>query len=113
MKRGFAGACVGVAVLLAVLTGCDEIYYPFVTTSGAIDITYELTAGGSVSIPVRNCYLNTVRTLVSGETQAAGSHSVNWDLTDDDGDFVENGLYTVEVYLDGTRVDVQLIEVDR
>jgi flagellar hook assembly protein FlgD len=111
--RAIATAAVIIAVMMLTATGCDEVYYPFETTSGPIDIGYELASSSVVTVLVRNCYLVVVRTLIDSESQASGSHTVNWDLTDDAGDLVENGLYTVEVYGDGIRVDVQLIEVAR
>lgn len=102
-----------VAILMIAASGCDDAYYPFITANGTIDIQYELASSGSVTILIENCYLNTVRTLVDSQNQEAGSHTVTWDLMDDEGEFVENGLYTVEVYRDGSRVFVQVVEVDR
>jgi len=113
MTRTMSIVLPAVAILIMGISGCDDMYYPFIVANGTIDIQYELASSGSVTVLIENCYLYTVRTLVDSQSQEAGSHTVTWDLTDDEGEFVENGLYTVEVYRDGDRVFVQVVEVDR
>lgn len=92
---------------------CDDTGYPFIVVEDQVDVPYTLGASGTVDVLVQNSCMMTVRTLVSGEEQGAGDHSVTWDLMDDSGEYPGDGLYTVEVYLDGERVSVTILEVNR
>lgn len=93
------------------LTSCSLTGYPFVTVSDTADVDYTLETDGTVNITVENSYMTNVRTLVSSEEQVVGLHTVTWDLLDDNGEYVEDGLYTVEVFLNEERVFVQILEV--
>jgi len=95
------------------MTSCDLTSYPFMTVIDTAEVSYSLDTGGTVDITVENSYMTNVRTLVSSEEQAMGSHTVTWDLLDDSGEYPGDGLYTVEVFLNEERVFVQILEVDR
>lgn len=105
------------AVILPALflaaTSCIDSDYPFDTVDTGVDIEYSLESAGVVDVIVTDSYLGLVRTLLDSQEQESGSHSVNWDLADSSGQPVENGLYNVEVYLDGERVYVHVLEVNR
>jgi len=57
-----------------------------------------------VTVTIRDEYGNAVRTMEMG-AQDAGPMSVNWDGTDDNGDLVGAGSYTVEVSARGESGD--------
>ncbi|HRW78110.1 MAG TPA: FlgD immunoglobulin-like domain containing protein [Candidatus Sabulitectum sp.] len=99
--------------LLLLFMACLDSSYPFDTVEGPVDITYTLAAGGTVEVIVTDSYMGLVRTLVDAQEEEAGAHTVTWDLMDDDGEYPENGLYNVEIYLDGDRMEVQVLEVNR
>lgn len=99
------------SLLFIMAAGCDDSTYPFDEVTDTFTFTYELAQQGEVDIPVLNCYMNTVITLVSDSTLAAGSHSDSWDLIDQDGQRVPDGLYYIRIVLDGEVVDTQLYEV--
>ena len=100
-------------VLLVLLTSCTDTSYPFIVATDAVDVNYTIDADGTVDVMVENSYMVTVRSLLSSAAQEAGQHMVTWDLLDEGGDYPGDGLYTVEVYLDGERVFVQVLEVNR
>lgn len=100
-------------VFSLLLTSCDSTSYPFMTAIDTVDIDYTLDSSGTVDVTVENSYMTEVRTLISSEEQEAGLHTVTWDLLDDEGEYPGDGLYTVEVFLNGDRVFVQILEVNR
>jgi len=102
-----------VMVFFAGFISCDLTTYPFTTVSETADVSYSLETSGAVDINVENSFMVQVRTLVSSEQQEAGSHSVTWDLLDDTGEYPGDGLYTVEVSLNGERVFVTVLEVKK
>ncbi|MBD3277092.1 MAG: hypothetical protein GF388_02230 [Candidatus Aegiribacteria sp.] len=99
------------SLLFIVTAACDDSTYPFDEVTDTFTFTYELPQQGEVDVPVLNCYMNTVRTLVSDSTLAAGSHTDSWDLTDQAGQRVPDGLYYIRIELGGEVVDTQLYEV--
>ncbi len=101
-----------VAVFL-VTAACIDSSYPFDVVEGPVQITYTLEAEGTVDVTVTDSFMGHVRTLIDSQFQEAGGHTVEWDLTDDEGNYPENGLYNAEIYLNGDRIDVQVLEVNR
>lgn len=99
--------------LILLFAACIDSSYPFDTVEGPVDITYTLASGGMAEVLVTDSYMGLVRTLVDSQEQEAGEHTVTWDLMDDGGEYPENGLYNVEIYLDGQRIEVQVLEVNR
>ncbi|OPL19957.1 MAG: hypothetical protein AVO35_00420 [Candidatus Aegiribacteria sp. MLS_C] len=97
--------------ILLLLTGCDSTSYPFSSVTGPCEYYFELPSSGLVNITVVNSYMVIVRTLVSGQTYAQGSHTGTWDLMDDSGERVPDGLYCVRVFLDGELHDTDMFEV--
>ncbi len=64
------------------------------------NINTSISAGTKVSIFIKDAVGNIVRTLVNNETRALGSYSDYWDVKDDDGFLVNDGLcYAVLEYL--------------
>lgn len=96
--------------LLLLLASCNS-GLPLSSATESVTIEYELSSSGTVDILVSNSLMENVKTLLEGQEQQAGVHTVVWDLTDDEEERVENGLYTVEVYLNGERVHVEVLEV--
>ena len=107
-KAGFFVFCF---LPLLFMTSCDLTNYPFMTVVATADVDYTLEAGGTVDVTVENSYMTNVRNLVESEEQAAGAHTVTWDLLDENGEYPGDGLYTVEVFLNEERVFVQILEV--
>jgi len=101
------------AVLTLLSAGCSSTSYPFIVAEDTVEIQYTLSSGGTVDVLVTNSYMTVVRTLADSQEQEEGTHTVSWDLMDDNGVYPGDGLYTAEVYLGGTRVFVQVLEVNR
>ena len=98
---------------LILLCACDDTGYPFMVVQESVEVFYTTQNEGTVDVIVRNSLKATVRTLVDSEEMEAGEHSVVWDLYDDGGEYPGDGLYTLEVCLDGERVSVTILEVNR
>ncbi len=107
----YYGVVFSAAALL--FAACLDSGYPFDLVEGPVDISYTLQSGGTVDVVVTDSYMGLVRTLVDSQEQESGEHSVTWDLRDDAGEYPENGLFNVEIYLDGDRISVQVLEVNR
>ena len=105
--------CSVVFVCLLLSVACDDTGYPFVVVEESVEVFYSTQNPGTVDVMVRNSLMATVRTLVDSQEFEAGDHSVIWDLFDDGGEYPGDGLYTVEVWLDGERVSVTILEVNR
>jgi len=101
------------SALLALGTGCDGSSYPFDQVTDPFTFTYTLPSAGTVDVLVLNCYMTTVRTLVSGELQESGEQDSSWDLKDAQGELVPEGLYYVRVNLEGDPVGTLMYEVHR
>lgn len=99
--------CAGVALIC----GCDDSDYPFQVIEDSIVISYSLADVGVVDVTVSNDCMFVVRTLVDSQEQPSGPNSVLWDLTDDGGAYVGDGLYTAEITVDGEVISVQVMEV--
>lgn len=97
--------------LLLTAAGCIENTYPLNLVTEGFDYSYNLPADGVVDVIVLNCYMHNVRTLFSGSTQTAGSHTSSWDLLDDSGVRVPGGLYYIRIILDDEVIETQLYEV--
>lgn len=93
------------------ILSCDDTSYPFQQINYPFTFYYELPDSGTVSVIVQNSYLVTVRELVINEEQSAGSHQVDWDLDDQSGNRVDEGLYFIKVYLDGYVIITEMYEV--
>jgi flagellar hook assembly protein FlgD len=100
-------------VLLLISAACDLTSYPFDQVTDPFNFNYEISDDGVVDLIVLNCYMNNVRTLLSDTTQAAGTYSSNWDLLDESGVRVPDGLYYIRTILDDTVVETQMYEVYR
>ncbi len=101
-------------VLAAVLAlSCADAGYPFTVAEDTVEVPYTIGVDGTVDVLVRNSFMATVRTLIQGEFQEAGEYTVTWDLLNDLGIYPGDGLYTLEVYLDGERISVSILEVNR
>ncbi|MBN2586440.1 MAG: hypothetical protein JXA64_11865 [Candidatus Fermentibacteraceae bacterium] len=98
-------------VLLMLLPGCDDNTYPFDIVTDPFTFIYDLQESGSVDVLVLNCYVVTVRTLLSDSSQSAGSHSLQWDLLDAEGQRVPDGLYYIRIILNDELIDTQMYEV--
>lgn len=81
------------SALLILSAGCDDSTYPFDQVTDEFTFTYDLPNEGVVDLIVLNCYMNNIRTLMSDSTQTSGNHSSSWNLKDEDGVRVSDGLY--------------------
>lgn len=96
---------------LVILAGCADSTYPFTEVTSGFTFSYDLPQEGVVDIIVLNCYMNNVRTILSNTTQSAGNHSASWDLEDEDGLRVPDGLYYIRILLDDIVIDTGMYEV--
>ncbi|KAA3598076.1 MAG: T9SS C-terminal target domain-containing protein [Calditrichaeota bacterium] len=64
------------------------------------NIPYELKENGNVALKVYNTKGQLVKTLVD-KAQNAGSHSIKWNGTDENGSQVSSGVYLYELNVDG------------
>ena len=102
------------AAILLIIAGCtDSTTYPFTETTGNISFSYNLPQEGIVDIFVLNCYMNNVRTIISNSTQTSGDHSAGWNLQDEDGQRVPDGLYFIRIFLDDNVISTEMYEVHR
>ena len=108
MKR----ALLFIGFLLLLLSCETGTYYPLVTYSEPFSIEFSIDQQGDVYGAVYNCYMVEVRTLVDS-VMDAGTHSVTWDLQDESGQLVGEGIYSIEITLDGERVYLDMVEVLR
>ena len=91
-----------VALLIINLTGCGPCYRTESTTVRAQDwpnpfcpttqITFDLPEPACVTLTIYNVLGQPVRVLID-EEMAAGEHSIEWDVMDDDGNEVASGVY--------------------
>ena len=98
-------------VILILLAGCDLSTFPFDEVTDEFTFTYNLPEDGIVDVIVLNCYMSEVRTLVSAESQTSGDHSLSWNLNDEDGSRVPDGLYFIRIILDGNIIETKMYEV--
>ena len=105
-------AVTAIAAVL-VTAACIDSSYPFDVAEGPVQISYTLESEGTVDVTVTDSYMGLVRTLVDSQLQQTGQQSVEWDLTDERGNYPENGLYNVEICLNSERIEVQVLEVNR
>lgn len=111
MRKYLTGLSVAMLVIMA---GCaDSTTYPFNEVTGNFSFFYNLPQEGVVDIFVLNCYLNNVRTIISNSTQTSGDHSAGWNLQDEDGQRVPDGLYYIRILLDDNVIDTIMYEVHR
>lgn len=102
----------GTLFLLLIPLACEEeLYYPLSRYSSPFDISFEVTIEGVVDATISNCHMKPIRTLIDSEYMECGVHTVQWDLLDDHGDYSGDGIYEIEVLLDGDRVYYQVVEV--
>ena len=99
--------------ILILFTGCADSTYPFDEITGEFTFTYNLPEDGIVDVIVVNCYMNEVRTLISGESQTSGEHSSSWNLNDGDGLRVPDGLYYIRIILDSNVIETKMYEVHK
>ncbi|MBU1445797.1 DUF2271 domain-containing protein, partial [Patescibacteria group bacterium] len=62
-----------------------------------VRIYYTLSETADVTVEIVNDEREIIRTLINDLSRTSGSHSVIWDGEDSDGDYVDNGEYTVRV----------------
>lgn len=72
------------------------------------EISYNLTQAGAVTLEVFNSRGQKVKTLVS-ETQTAGTHTVEWNGTDDSSNAVSSGMYFYKMKTGTTEVAKKMI----
>jgi len=97
--------------LIVITAGCVDSSYPFEQVTDKFDFAYELPNDGTVNIIVLNCYMNNLRTLLSDTAQTSGSHSSTWNLLDENGTRVPDGLYYIRIILDDLVIETKMIEV--
>jgi len=96
---------------ILVLSGCTDATFPFEQVTSEFDFSYNLPEAGVVDITVLNCYMSSIRTLVSDQQQGSGQHSSSWDLLNSDEDRVEDGLYYIRVKIDDLLLETKMYEV--
>jgi len=75
--------------------------YPNPANPGT-EIEFSLVEDGRVVLTVYNILGQRVRTLVD-ERRSAGTHTIEWDSTDEEGDLVPVGVYLYGIEVDGTQ----------
>jgi hypothetical protein len=102
------------ALLLLALSGCDTFSYPFTQVGSPYEMSFTPTDSGLVRIVVRDSFLDEIRVLEPGVQVPGGTPiSRTWDLDDEDGAPVEDGLYFVEASLESVVFSTLLLEVSR
>ncbi len=97
--------------LLLISAGCNDSTYPFDQVTEGFTFTYDLPNEGVVDLFVLNCYMNNIRILLADSAQSSGSHSSSWDLRNESGVRVTDGLYYIRIILDENVIETQMYEV--
>ncbi|HEX7879829.1 MAG TPA: FlgD immunoglobulin-like domain containing protein [Candidatus Eisenbacteria bacterium] len=86
--------------------------FPNPVRSGAVSIEYRIPTGtqANVRVTLFDVSGRVVRTLEPGQ-QASGGHSVDWDLRDEDGSEVPNGIYFYRLTVGTESVTEKLMVV--
>lgn len=109
MKRSILASLITVLLLLA---SCGTgIKYPFSVVNSPVQVEFVTREAGVVDATVSNSYLYVVRTLIDSEEMYAGVHTVVWDLLDEQGKHPGDGVYAIEVFLNGERIRLVVLEV--
>ncbi|WP_370191761.1 FlgD immunoglobulin-like domain containing protein [Bradyrhizobium elkanii] len=83
-------------------------------SSRSVEITYVLPQdAASVFVGIWNHFAFHVRTLVDGESQKAGRHTVAWDGTDKTGRQLGGDLYICRMSVDGKTGESQSVRLPR
>jgi hypothetical protein len=83
-------------------------------TSRSVEITYVLPQdAASVFVGIWNHFAFHVRTLVDGESQKAGRHTVTWDGTDKTGKRLGGDLYICRISVDGKTGESQTVRLPK
>jgi hypothetical protein len=99
-STNITGVMVAMLVALATVVMADE------PRTGGLLISFTIEKPGRVSLAVYDQQGRQVRTLLAGEPQAAGKHSVPWDGLDRAGNAMPVGSYTWKLLLnDGLEAD--------
>src|ERR1044072_2744190 len=86
--------------------------YTSYDSSPSVDITYVLQQdAASVFLGIWNHFAFHVRTLVDGESQKAGRHTVTWDGKDDKGKPLGADLYICRMSVDGKTGESQTVRL--
>jgi photosystem II stability/assembly factor-like uncharacterized protein len=86
---------------------------PFVS-SRSVEITYVLPQDAErVFVGIWNHFAFHVRTLVDGESQKAGRHTVTWDGTDKTGKHLGGDLYICRMSVDGQTGESQTVHLPK
>lgn len=97
---------------LMTLPACDDASYPFIQVSAPYEMSFTPSDSGTVDILVRDCYLAQVALVEPGVPVSGGTTVTRtWNLDDEDGQPVTDGLYFVEAALDGAVFETILLEV--
>ncbi len=86
---------------------------PFIRVTGEFSFDYALLEDGIVDVIVLNSYMRDVRILISGESQTSGSHTSSWNLRDENGARVPDGLYYIRIILNSDIIDTRMYEVHK
>lgn len=87
----------GIAPVLSSLNG--NYPNPF---NPSTEISYNLVSAGNVTIDIYNAKGAKIRTLVN-QAQTAGSHTVTWNGSDDNGNVLSSGIYFYKMGTDNTN----------
>jgi hypothetical protein len=83
-------------------------------SSRSVEITYVLQQdAASVFVGIWNHFAFQVRTLVDGESQKAGRHTVTWDGKDKAGKPLGGGLYMCRMSVDGKAGESQTVRLPK
>lgn len=86
---------------------------PFTRVTDEFSFDYALFENGIVDVIVLNSYVSDVRILISGESQTSGWHTSSWDLLDENGTRVPDGLYYIRIILNSNVIDTKMYEVHK
>ncbi|MCD4775498.1 MAG: hypothetical protein K8S15_05530 [Candidatus Aegiribacteria sp.] len=99
--------------ILILSAGCDDSTYPFDQVTDEFTFTYDLPNDGVVNLIALNCYMKNVRTILSDTTQTSGNHSSSWNLQNENGVRIPDGLYYIRIILDDNVIETKMIEVHK
>lgn len=85
----------------------DLLVYPN-PTQGSINIQYQVQQVGDVIIELRDINGKLIKTL-SQKQQGIGNYTITWNGTDDNGNYINSGVYLCRIIIGNTDISKKII----
>ena len=85
----------------------DFLVYPN-PTEGSISLQYQVQQAGNVIIELRDINGKLIKTL-SQKQQAIGNYTITWNRADDNGNYINSGVYLCRIIICNTDISKKII----